>query len=98
MDCPSVFRWVRVNELVFFVAALFFLTLASCGKRASQATDGQIQADGPPGGRPETKTLQAAGLVGYDGKRLQKSVDKILDAQDQRNKKLEDDLRKADDQ
>lgn len=57
-----------------------------------------MQVDQPAGGRSETKTLQAAGLVGYDGKQLQKSVDKVLDAADQRNKQLEDGLNKADDQ
>lgn len=51
-----------------------------------------------PGGRPETKTLQAAGLVGYDGQQLRKGVDKVLDATDQRNKQLENAIHKDDDQ
>jgi hypothetical protein len=37
-----------------------------------------------------TKPLQAADLVGYDGTKLRKSVDKIIQANDKRNKELED--------
>ena len=44
--------------------------------------------------RQSTKTLEAADLVGYDGKRLRKTTDRVLDANDKRNqdiqKKLDD--------
>ena len=36
-----------------------------------------------------TKPLQAADLVGYDGTKLRKSVDKIIEDNDKHNKKLE---------
>jgi hypothetical protein len=36
-----------------------------------------------------TKPLQAADLVGYDGTRLRKSVDKIMQGNDKHNKDLE---------
>ena len=46
------------------------------------------------GARQSTKTLEAADLVGYDGKRLRKTTDRVLDANDKRNqdiqKKLDD--------
>jgi ABC-type Zn uptake system ZnuABC Zn-binding protein ZnuA len=36
-----------------------------------------------------TKPLQAADLVGYNGTKLRKSVDKIIQDNDKRNKELE---------
>ena len=36
-----------------------------------------------------TKPLQAADLVGYDGTKLRKSVDHIRDANDKRNQEIE---------
>jgi hypothetical protein len=36
-----------------------------------------------------TKPLQAADLVGYDGTQLRKSVDKIIQGNDKHNKELE---------
>jgi len=36
-----------------------------------------------------TKPLQAADLVGYDGTKLRKSVDKIIQDNDKHNKELE---------
>jgi hypothetical protein len=37
----------------------------------------------------KTKPLQAADLVGYDGTKLRKSVDKIIQDNDKHNKELE---------
>jgi hypothetical protein len=39
--------------------------------------------------RGSTKPLQAADLVGYDGTRLRKSVDRIKEANDKHKKELE---------
>ena len=36
-----------------------------------------------------TKPLQAADLVGYDGTKLRKSVDKITEANDKHNREME---------
>ena len=36
-----------------------------------------------------TKPLQAADLVGYDGTKLRKSVDRIKEANDKRNQEME---------
>ncbi len=85
-----------MNKILFFVVALFVLAVTACDQGQSQARDDQTQPEQPSGGRSETKPLQAAGLVGYNGKGLRKSVDKVLDAKDQRNKELEDDLHKTD--
>jgi hypothetical protein len=40
-------------------------------------------------GRPSTKALEAADLVGYDGKRLRKTTDRVLDANDKRNQDIQ---------
>ncbi len=39
--------------------------------------------------RESTKPLQAADLVGYDGTRLRKSVDHIIDAKEKHDRELE---------
>ena len=67
-----------------FVRMIFATMLFSfgCEKRtgvldtASQSTPGS------------TKPLEAADLVGYDGKRLRKSVDRIKEANEKRNQEL----------
>lgn len=39
--------------------------------------------------RESTKPLEAADLVGYDGTRLRKSVDHIIDAKEKHDRELE---------
>ena len=39
--------------------------------------------------RQSTKTLEAADLVGYDGKRLKKTTDRVLDANDKHNQDIQ---------
>jgi hypothetical protein len=39
--------------------------------------------------RQSTKTLEAADLVGYDGKGLRKTTDRVLDANDKRNRDIQ---------
>jgi hypothetical protein len=39
--------------------------------------------------RGSTKPLEAADLVGYDGKRLRKSVDRIKEANERHNQEIE---------
>jgi hypothetical protein len=88
---------VSVNKIVFFAVPLFVLAVNGCSRPQSEMGNEQIQADQSPAGRIETKPVQAADLVGYDGKQLRKNVDKVRDAADQRNKELEDKLHEADD-
>jgi hypothetical protein len=40
-------------------------------------------------GRQNTKALEAADLVGYDGKRLRKTTDRLLDANDKCNQDIQ---------
>ena len=68
-----------------FVAMIFATMLLSSGcEKKTAATDPISQST--PGG---TKLLEAADLVGYDGKRLSKSVDRIKEANEKHTQELE---------
>jgi len=69
-----------ILSIMIFAAMLF---LSGCEKE-SVGTDPASQST--PG---STKPLEAADLVGYDGKRLRKSVDRIKDANEKHNEDLE---------
>ena len=68
-----------------FMAMIFSTMLLSSGcEKETADTDPTSQST--PG---STKPLEAAGLVGYDGKRLRKSVDRIRDGNEKHNQELE---------
>jgi len=68
-----------------FVAMIFVAILLSSGcEKKTAATDPAAQST--PG---STKPLEAADLVGYDGKRLMKSVDHIREANEKHSQDLE---------
>jgi hypothetical protein len=69
-------RWVAI------ILATMLLALG-CEKKTA-ATDPTSQST--PG---STKPLEAADLVGYDGKRLRKSVDRIKEANEKHDQDLE---------
>lgn len=70
---------------ITFLAMIFATTLLSSGcEKKTAATDPASQST--PG---STKVLEAADLVGYDGKRLRRSVDRIKDANEKHNRELE---------
>ena len=48
-----------------------------------------VESKDKDGGRQSTKALEAADLVGYDGKRLRKTTDRVLDANDKRNQHIQ---------
>ena len=66
----------------FVMIVLALLLLNACG--GEQVEESKYE------GRTETKKLQAVEAVGYDGDALQKSVDQMLDKNDERNKQLEE--------
>jgi hypothetical protein len=72
----------RATTVAIFVS----LALAGCD-RNQQSTTNQ-----GPDGRSETKALRAASAVGYDGKQLQKHVDKILEQKEKHDRDLEKEL------
>lgn len=63
------------------VLILSILVLSACSAPAPPpATNNQTQ----DAGRPETKSIQAADAVGYDGAAIRGKVDAALDQNDQR--------------
>ena len=68
-----------------FVALIFATILLSTGCEKKTATTDPA-AQSTPG---STKLLEAADLVGYDGKRLRKSVDHIKEANEKHGQELE---------
>ena len=73
------------------IAVLISLSLAGCNRNQSQTAE-QSTVKPTPGGHSQTKALRAASAVGYDGKQLQKQVDKVLDQKEKRDKDLENEL------
>ena len=68
-----------------FVAMIFSTMLLSSGcEKKTAATNPSSEST-----RGSTKPLEAADLVGYDGKRLRKRVDHIKDANEKHNQELE---------
>jgi hypothetical protein len=68
-----------------FIAMIFAMALLSFGcEKESVVTSPTPQST--PG---STKILEAADLVGYDGKRLRKKVDGIKQANEKHNQELE---------
>lgn len=67
---------------------LIFLSVAGCDcfKEAQQTSDSYQ-------GRQETVNIQALDAVGYNGTAVRKTVDKVLDTNDQRNQELEKTLK-----
>lgn len=61
---------------------LSILLLSACQKQPEP-----IKAEDT--GRPETKSIEAADAMGYNGKQIRQKVDDALDANDEHNAKLE---------
>jgi len=76
---------MKITHRSGFVAMILSTMLLSSGcEKKTAATDPTAQST--PG---STKPLEAADLVGYDGKRLRKSVDRIRDGNEKHNQELE---------
>ena len=71
-----------------FIAIIFSMILLSSGcQKKTAATNPNSQSETEL--HENTKPLQAADLVGYDGTKLRKSVDKITEANDKHNQEIE---------
>ncbi len=81
---PSPLTRCFSTGLCFGAVCLLSLCLVGCGETESKTAKKQDT------GRSETKKLEAASGVGYDGQALRKSVDKMLDQRDKHNADLED--------
>ena len=73
------------------VAIFVSLALTGCDRNQSQ-TPQQSTVKQTPGSHSQTKALRAASAVGYDGKQLQKQVDKVLEQKEKRDRDLENEL------
>ena len=63
--------------------SLIFVFMSDCSADKSKSSDsGSTQ---PSAGRPDTRAIEAASLVGYDGAAMRRSVDKALNQNDTRN-------------
>jgi len=79
---------VKILVSLKLVATAFATILLSSGCQKKTAA-GNPDSQPTNGLHDNTKPLQAADLVGYDGKRLSKSLDKIKRDNDKHNKELE---------
>jgi len=71
-----------------FMPMIFSTVLLSSGcEKKTPATN--PDSESKPELHESTKPLQAADLVGYDGTRLRKSVDHIIDAKEKHDRELE---------
>jgi hypothetical protein len=78
-----------MGKVIVMMCAIALL-LAGCSPSSppqSQAAPQQQQ------GRRETKGLEGASAVGYDGKAIRRSVDTTLNKNDDRNQELEKELK-----
>ena len=76
---------MKIAFQVTLVAVIFATMLFSSGcEENTDATDPSAQST--PG---STKVLEAVDLVGYDGKKLRRSVDRIKEANEKNNQELE---------
>jgi hypothetical protein len=62
------------------------LLLSGCQKKSATTSP---SSEGKTDLHENTKPLQAADLVGYDGTKLRKSVDRIKEANDKHNREIE---------
>lgn len=68
--------------------ALLLALAAGCGPRDPDS--GKVSDDG----RKETRSIEAADTVGYEGKAIRKKVDHALDLNDQRTDELDKAIQK----
>jgi hypothetical protein len=81
----TLVRLMKIALHLAFVAAVFStMLLSSACQKKTAATDPTAKS-----ALGTTKPLEAADLVGYDGKRLRKSVDHIREANEKQNQQLE---------
>jgi hypothetical protein len=66
----------------------FFLLLCTIIPLLTGCNSGQSQTPQKYLGRDETKTLEGASAVGYDGPAIRKNVDKTLNRNDEHNQNL----------
>ena len=85
IDGLDLVRLMKTAFRATIVALIYVTTFLSSGcEKKTAGTD--PTALSTPG---STKHLEAADLVGYDGKRLRRSVDRIKEANEKHNQEIE---------
>jgi hypothetical protein len=88
---------MKIMPPLRFVAIIFSMILLSSGcQKKTAATNPNSQSKTEL--HEDTKPLQAADLVGYDGTKLRKSVDHIKEANDKHNQEIEKTIETGPDQ
>ena len=83
--CSILVRRMKTTFRSTFIAVILTTMLLSSGcQKKTAATNPSSQST--PG---STKPLEAADLVGYDGKRLRKTVDHIREANEKHSQQIE---------
>jgi len=77
MKHMSYMKWITTVVLAIFL-------FIGCKEKPKA-----IDPIGRDEARQSTKTLEAADLVGYDGKHLRKTTDRVLDANDKHNQDIQ---------
>jgi Holliday junction resolvasome RuvABC DNA-binding subunit len=72
-----------MKKTIFLLIVSIFLFVAGCDYFK------EAQKENTYKGRKETANVQALDAVGYNGTAVRKSVDKIMDVNDARNKEIE---------
>jgi len=73
--------------LLPLLLAVFCFLLTGCGADQSQSPRAETTNTSS---RQDTKAIEAARMMGYDGKQMRQSVDKALNGTEARNKELEE--------
>jgi hypothetical protein len=74
---------MRLSKLAITIILALFLFIGC--KEKPKAVESKDKDEG----RPNSKVVEAVDLVGYDGKRLRKTTDRIRDANAKRNQDIQ---------
>lgn len=74
----------------FIIVCMGVALMAGCSSAKAP------QEGGPDQGRQETRKLEGASAVGYDGAAVRKTVDSTLNSNDAHNREVNDSLKDAD--
>lgn len=78
------------NLITTFLFITMLFAFSGCGNSNESKKAEAINETSSVDKHPETKKLQAADAVGYDGTAIKNKVDKLLDKTEENNKKAEE--------
>jgi len=74
-----------MRKAVFLLMMTISIFTAGCNIPKPQLNE----SNNEPAGRKETIAVQAADFAGYNGKAVRKTIDKVLDQNDRRQKEID---------